>query len=132
MGLNEVTTLTEEGLVAELHGRGYVGVRKRELAALRKRGLLPPFDRKGGSLGRGKGRTKDTWLRPREVVERAVWVCDLFEVYEYYDDLYSALWLLDYDVLPERMRDSLRRPLEDFVSLIEELRNLKPGRTLKT
>lgn len=131
MGLNEATTLTEEELVAELHERGYGGVRKRELAALRKRGLFPPFDRRGGSLGRSKGRTKDTWIRPREVVEQAVWVCDLFEVYEYYDDLYSALWLLDYDVPPERVRDSLRRPLEDFVSLIEELHNLKPGANLE-
>jgi hypothetical protein len=60
MELNEAATLTEDRLVAELRERGYSGVQKRELAALRKRGLLPPFDRKGGSLGRGKGRTKDT------------------------------------------------------------------------
>jgi hypothetical protein len=131
MGLNESSTLTEDALADELRERGYVGVRKRELAEWRKHGLLPPFDRKGGSLGRGKGREKNAWLRPREVIEQAAWVYDLFEVYEYYDDLYSALWLLDYDVPPERVRDSLRRPLEDFVGSIEDLRNWKPDVNLE-
>lgn len=91
MGLNESASLTEDALVEELRERGYAGVQKRELAELRKHGLLPPFDRKGGSLGRSKGRTKNTWLRPGEVIGQAVWVYDLFDVYEYYDDLYSAL-----------------------------------------
>ena len=132
MGLNGSATLTEDELVAELLGRGYAGVKKRDLAALRKRGLLPPFDRKGVSLGRGKGKAKDTWLRPNEVIEQAVWVCDLSDVYEYYDDLYSALWLLDYDIPPERVREALRRPLEEFVGSIEDLCDGRPGVSLET
>ena len=56
---------------------------------------------------------------------------DLFDIYEYYDDLYSALWLLGYDIPPERVRESLRRPLEDFVSSIEDLRDGRPGLSLE-
>jgi hypothetical protein len=112
-------TLTQEGLVAELHKRGYIDVTVRRVADWRRNELLPPFDVAGGGRGQSRGREHSSWSGGTLVVEQAQWVCELLQLDRDFEALYLPLWLLGYPVPLTRVREALRRPLEEAVCGVE-------------
>jgi hypothetical protein len=124
---NNSTPLTQDALVVELHKLGYDEANKRELASFREDNLLPPFDQSGKGRGRGSGRGKSTWLHGRAVIEQASWVYRLFNIYDAYDDVYVALWMLGYDIPSEHVWASLYWPLKELSSSIDKELNKKKG-----
>lgn len=112
-------SLTQDELVAELHGRGYADVTARRLADWRARDLLPHFDVVGGGQGRGRGRGRSSWSDGDLVINQAVWVYELAQIYGSLDDLLLPLWMLGYHVPRERVRRDLLEPLEALAQMIE-------------
>lgn len=104
-------TLTQAGLVTELHERGYSDISERMIAEWRRHALLPGFDRKGQGLGRGAGRQPSGWVDAESVINRAAWVSDLLRVYGRFEDAYLPLWMLGYVVPLKRVRKSLKQPV---------------------
>lgn len=119
MSQNEPETLTEDGLLAELHRLRYADMTKRRLGLWRETDLLPPFDLIGGGRGRGVGRAKSAWLHPKRIVERAAYAYEFMRIYGNYADVHFALLMLGYDIPLERMREALRDPVEGFTHALE-------------
>lgn len=120
MELSNSTPLTQDALVVELHKLGYDEASRRELASFRKDNLLPPFDQSGKGRGRGSGRGKSLWMNGQGVIAQASWIYRLFRLTDEYDDVYLALWMLDYNIPLEDVWESLYRPLEALNGAIEE------------
>lgn len=111
--------LTQKALVARLHRLGYRDVTERRINDWKSKALLPHFDRRGIGLGKGKGRSESTWTNGRAIVEQAVWIYRLFEIYGYAESVYLPLWMLGYNVPKELIRTALLEPLEGIAEMFE-------------
>lgn len=111
--------LTETELVLELEKAGFKTVSKRAVGDWRREGLLPDFDVNGRGRGKGLGRTESVWRHPDSVIERAKWISRMRAAGIGYEDLHLNLWMLDYDVHLEDVRDSLLEPLVVRIEMLE-------------
>lgn len=111
--------LTLKALVCRLHRLGYRDVTERRITDWKNKGLLPQFDRRGAGLGKGKGKTESTWIDGRSIVERAVWVHRLLEIYRHTENLHLPLWILGYSVPAELVREDLLEPLDAIAEMFE-------------
>ena len=112
-------TLTQSGLVAELKKRGHTGVTTRRLTDWRQKDLLPPFDSIGAGKGQGRGRKSSTWSEPERVIDHAVWVLKLLEMYRSSEEIYVPLVTLGYPVPNYRVYRALSDPLNNSVNSID-------------
>lgn len=111
--------LTQEGLVAELHERGYHDVTVRRVADWRRKDLLPPFDARGGGRGQRRGRECSSWADGALVIDQAQWICELLQLDRSFEGLYLPLWMLGYPVPLARVRRALSEPLDAVVGSME-------------
>lgn len=111
--------LTETELVLELEKAGFETVSKRAVGEWRREGFLPDFDVNGRGRGKGLGKTESVWQHPDSVIERAKWISRMRSVGIGYEDLHLNLWMLDFDVYPEDVRDSLLEPLVARIEMLE-------------
>src|SRR5215475_4889851 len=112
--MKEKTGLLQEELLQELHRRGYVDVKLRQIIDWRFRGVLPAFDFQGAGRGRSSGRLPSQWSNPHTIIEHAVWITELLNLYGSYKQVYVPLWLLGYQIEPhhigKRCRSRLKEP----------------------
>lgn len=123
--------ITQKELLRRLHRLGYNDVTERRITDWKNKGLLPPFDRRGIGLGKGKGKTESIWTNGREIVERAVWVHRLLAIYRHSDTLHFPLWMLGYPVPAELVRAALLEPLDGIseafqTEAVEKLEIVEP------
>lgn len=111
--------LTQKGLVRRLHRLGYRDITERRIADWKNKGLLPKFNRRGAGLGKGKGKAESTWTEERSIVERAVWIHRLLELYRSSESLHLPLWILGYEVPFGLVRAALLGPLEQIAEMFE-------------
>ncbi|MBX3292256.1 MAG: hypothetical protein KF881_05100 [Acidobacteria bacterium] len=111
--------LTQKALISKLHRLGYRDIKERRINDWKSKGLLPHFDRRGVGLGKSKGRSESAWTDGRAIVERAVWVYRLLEIYGYSESVYLPLWMLGHDVHHELVRTALLEPLEGVATMFE-------------
>jgi hypothetical protein len=119
MQQTKLKQLTENGLVLELDKLGVGGVSKRKLAEWRKEALLPDFDAFGRGLGKGQGKTESVWAQPDLVIEQAKWIQRMRAVGILHEKFHLNLWILDYSIHPEDVRDTLLEPLEAHIEMLE-------------
>jgi hypothetical protein len=114
MSEEKVGSLTQEELLAELHGRGYDDVTERQIAEWRRRELLPPFDIKGGGRGRSRGRERSAWSDRNLVFNQALWVRELLQIYGSVERVRLPLFVLGYPVPRRHVREVLGGPLNEI------------------
>jgi len=119
MQQTELEPLTENGLVLELYKLGLGGVSKRKLSEWRKEALLPDFDASGCGLGKGLGRSESVWEQRDLVIEQAKWIQRMRAVGILHEKYHLNLWILDYSIHPEDVRDTLLEPLESHTKMLE-------------
>lgn len=112
-------TLTIKELVAELHKLGIANITERRIRDWKEELLLPPFDETGKGFGKGKGKACSRWRNKHSVIEQALWVYRLRRIYRYTDELYFPLWLLNFPIPTELVRESLIAQLEHFRDIFE-------------
>jgi hypothetical protein len=112
-------TLTIKELITELHKLGFTDINERRLRDWKDELLLPNFDEAGQGFGKGKGKAPSRWRNKRSVIEQAVWVYRLRRVYRYTEELYFPLWLLNFPIPVELVRESLIAQLEHFRVMFE-------------
>lgn len=115
MDKNESKALTQDELVRGLHELGYTDVTRSRVALWRKNKVLPPFDIVGGGLGQRRGRASNAWSNGAEVLNQAVQVYKLLKIYKTFDDLYVPLWIHNFPVPLELVRESLTGPLDTAI-----------------
>lgn len=126
MQQTKLKQLTENGLVLELDKLGFDSISKRKLAEWRKEALLPDFDTHGRGRGKGQGRTESFWEQPDLVIEQAKWIQRMRAVGILHEDFHLNLWILNYSIHPEDVRDTLLEPLENHIEMLEfEAKRLK-------
>lgn len=112
-------TITQQELLTELRKRGYDTISKRRLIDWRANTLLPSFDLIGSGLGKGRGRECSLWSNGRLVLNQAIWVYELLQLYPSFESLYLPLWMLGYPIPLEFVREALHRPLREMALAIE-------------
>ncbi len=115
-----VGSLTQDDLIAELHRQGYDDVTERQVADWRRRELLPPFDVIGSGQGRQRGRARSSWSDGEVVLNQALWVRELLQIYGSVESIRLPLWVLGYPVPLKRVRQALGRPLAELADGIAE------------
>jgi hypothetical protein len=113
-------SLTQNGLVAEMHRLGYDDMTERQIADWRRKGLLRPFDVIGSGRGRRRGRECNSWSNGEAVLNQALWVRELLQIYGSVEDVRLPLWVLGYPVPLERVREALSTPLDEMADSIAE------------
>jgi hypothetical protein len=116
----KVGFLTQDDLVAELHRRGYGEMTERQIADWRRKELLPPFDVIGAGQGRQRGRARSSWSDGEAVLNQALWVRELLQIYGSVESIRLPLWVLGYPVPLKRVRETLGRPLAELADSMAE------------
>lgn len=111
--------LTENDLILELEKAEIEGITKRAIGDWRRVGLLPDFDINGRGRGKGLGRTESFWENPDAVIEQTIWLYRMRSVGIKNEDLHLNLWMLNYGIHPEDVRDSLLEPLVRRIEMLE-------------
>jgi hypothetical protein len=111
--------LTENELILELEKERIVGITKRTVGDWRREGLLPDFDISGRGLGKGLGRTESAWEHADLIIERARWLYRMRLAGIDKEDFHLYLWILNYDIHPEKVRDSLLDPIAGRIEMLE-------------
>lgn len=119
MQQTKLKQLTENGLKVELDKLGLDSISKRKLAEWRKEALLPDFDTPGRGRGKGQGITESIWEQPELVIEQAKWIQRMRAVGIPHEDFHLNLWILDYSIHPEDVRDTLLEQLEDYIEMLK-------------
>ena len=121
------TTLTTEELVLELKRAGFEKISERTIDDWRREGLLPDFDILRRGLGKGLGKTKSIWKQPDLVIEQAKWILRMKAVGIKREDFRLYLWMLDFPIHLEDVRDSLLEPLIEHIERLErEVKVIQP------
>lgn len=120
MSDERIGSLTQQEMVAELHRRGYDDVTERQIADWRRKDLLPPFDLIGCGRGRRRGRERSSWSNGELVVNQALWVRELLQIYGSVEDTRLPLLMLGYSVPLERVRIALGGPLIEIADGIAD------------
>lgn len=120
MKAKAIGSLTEEGVASELHQWGFDDVTGRQIAEWRRRELLPPFDVVGGGKGQGRGKERSRWADGESVVNQALWVRELLQMYRSAEDVRLPLWMLGFNIDFGRVREILGGPLDEVVCAIAE------------
>jgi hypothetical protein len=115
-----VESLTQKALVAEMHRLGHYDVTERQVADWRRNDLLRPFDALGKGRGQHRGRECSSWSNGEAVLNQALWVRELIQIYGSVEDVYLPLWVLGYLVPLERVREALGTPLDEMAHSIAE------------
>jgi hypothetical protein len=115
-----IGSLTQDDLVAELHKSGYDDVTERQIADWRRKELLPPFDVIGGGQGRQRGRARSSWSDGEAILNQALWVRELLQIYGSVESIRLPLWVLGCPVPLKRVREALGRPLAELADGIAE------------
>lgn len=108
--------MTQDELLTEMHRLGYDDVTERQLADWRRKDLLPPFDVTGGGRGRRRGRERSSWTNGESVVNQALWVRELLQIYRSTESVRLPLWVLGYPVPLKRVREALGGPLNEIAN----------------
>lgn len=116
----KVGSLTQDGLIAELHRRGYNDMTERQIAEWRRKELLPPFDVIGGGQGRQRGRARSSWSDGGAVLNQALWVRELLQIYGSVESIRLPLWVLGCPVPLKHVREALGSPLAELADGIAE------------
>jgi hypothetical protein len=116
----KVGSLTQDELLAELHRRGYNDMTERQVADWRRKDLLPPFDVTGGGRGRRRGRERSSWSDGESVLDQALWVRELLQIYRSVESVRLRLWMLGYPIPLERVREALGEPLNEIANGIAD------------
>lgn len=119
MQQTKLKQLTENGLSLELDKLGLGSVSKRKIAEWRKEALLPDFDVLGRGFGKAKGRAESIWEQPDLVIEQAKWIQRMRAVGIPHSYFHLNLWILDYSIHPEDVRDTLLEPLEANIEMLK-------------
>jgi len=80
---------------------------------------LPDFDVPGRGFGKAKGRAESIWEQPDLVIEQAKWIQRMRAVGIPHSDFHLILWILDYSIHPEDVRDTLLEPLEANIEMLK-------------
>jgi hypothetical protein len=119
--------LTENELVSELKDLGFEGVSKRTVARWRSEDLLPDFDVQGRGLGKAQGRAESAWTTPDLIIKQASWIQRMKSIGINSEDFHLYLWMLDFNIAPEIVRESLHDPLTAHLEMLEkEVKELHP------
>lgn len=122
------TQLTENELVLELENLGFEGISKRTVARWRtEEELLPDFDVRGRGLGKAQGRAESAWTKPDLIIKQAGWILRMKSAGISPEDFHLYLWMLDFDIPSEIVRESLHDPLAAHLEMLEsEVKELQP------
>jgi len=117
---NEIRAMTQDELLTEMGWRGHDDVTERQVADWRRKDLLPPFDVAGGGRGRRRGRERSSWTNGKAVLNQALWVRKLLQIYRSKESIRLPLWVLGYPVPLNRVREALGGPLSEIANEIAE------------
>ena len=120
MGDERRSEMTQGELLSEMHRLGYDDVTERQLADWRRKDLLPPFDVTGGGRGQRRGRERSSWTDGESVLNQALWVRELMQIYRSTESIRLPLWVLGYPVPLKRVREALGGPLNEITNEIAE------------
>jgi len=118
MGDERRSEMTQDELLAEMHRLGYDDVTERQLADWRRKDLLPPFDVMGSGRGRRRGRERSSWTNGESVLDQALSVRELMQIYRSTESVRLPLWVLGYPVPLKRVREALGGPLNEIANEI--------------
>lgn len=114
MSNERVKPLTQDELLAELHKLGLNDITKRQIADWRRKDLLPPFDVIGSGRGRQRGRECSSWINGDSVLNQALWVRYLLQLYGSIESIRFPLWVLGYPIPLQYVREVLGVPLNEI------------------
>jgi DNA-binding transcriptional MerR regulator len=117
---DERRAMTQDELLTEMHRLGYDDVTERQVADWRRKYLLPPFDVIGGGRGQRRGRERSSWTNGKSVLNQALWVRELLQIYRSMESVRLPLWVLGYPVPLKRVREALSRPLNEIANNIAD------------
>jgi DNA-binding transcriptional MerR regulator len=120
MGEERRREMTQAELLTEMHKLGCNNVTERQLADWRRKDLLPPFDVMGGGQGQGRGRERSSWTNGESVLDQALWVRELMQIYRSMESVRLPLWVLGYPVPLKRVREALGGPLNEIANDIAD------------